>query len=72
MEVLILKDLGVNIIMEISVRVRARSHAPGWFTQICALKRKSGRQAAAFQMQVFLRQEYCKKDDSSRKKMGNA
>jgi hypothetical protein len=40
LEVLILNDLGVNIIMWIGLRVRAKNQEPGWVTEILGLKTK--------------------------------
>jgi len=56
---------------ETSVPVVREAKRPDGLRRLRA-EAKSGSQAAAFQMQLFLGEEYSKKDDSSRKKIGNA
>ena len=73
---LILRDLVVYIIMCIGLWARAESKEPNWVTEILGLKTKK-RQAgpersrgklAAVQMKVYLRIDYSKRNDLSRKK----
>jgi hypothetical protein len=63
--VLILKDLGVNIIVKPGV---LQAQVPAGLSVIQGLKQKSGSKAAAVKMQLCPAREYSKTAVSSRKK----
>jgi len=52
MEVLILKDLVVNIMMVSRIESRAKSLELGWFAEILVLKAKRGSRGCLFLKQI--------------------